>query len=68
MTRCTVHLESKLQAPESFPPGRERTVSVTFTVETSMLMPVLLPNGARIKMRVTEASFPRVLKQMGALP
>jgi hypothetical protein len=32
------------------------------------LMSVLLPNGARIEMRVTEASFPWVLKQVGALP
>jgi hypothetical protein len=31
-------------------------------------MSVLLPNGARIEMRVTEASFPWVLKQVGALP
>ena len=31
------------------------------------LMSVLLPNGARIEIRVTEASFPWVLKQVGAL-
>ena len=42
--------------------------SVTVPTLEPALMSVLLPNGARIEMRVTEASFPWVLKQVGALP
>ena len=31
-------------------------------------MSVLLPNGARTEIRVTEAFFPWALEQVGALP
>jgi len=41
--------------------------SVTTPAVEPALMSVLLPNGARIEMRVTEASFPWVLKQVGTL-
>lgn len=42
--------------------------SVSATSLEPALMSVLLPNGVRIEMRVTEASFPWVLRHVGALP
>ena len=70
------HWRHKLKAEPTLakPPAKLPTLvpvkivsSVPAPTLEPALMSVLLPNGARIEMRVTEASFPWVLKQVGAL-
>ncbi len=71
------HWRNKLKAEPALakPPAKPPTLvpvkiisSVPAPTLEPALMSVLLSNGARIEMRVTEASFPWVLKQVGALP